>query len=586
MITLMCSFLSSQAQLIYDESENISTNNRHRLESELPIVTLKNGARVLGTYENSPEKKPTYFFKTIRYGEVPVRFGLPQMAKPWNDIYDATHYRNGCPQSLPFISYNEDCLYLNVWQPVNSSHHLKPVIVYFYGGGFEFGDINYFYTQLIDGSNFIDFGDLVFVSVQYRLGAFGFLYTGTERAPGNQGVHDMLLSLRWVKENIERFGGDPNNVIVYGESSGSIAISAMIISPLANGLFQRAIMSSGAINEFYAYSPENLLNYSKEVAKKCECPVDNLNHMVDCMQNKSASELANLRFSANIPAIMKAQMFPMMYGDKEGLLPERPSTMLKKGIYNSVDLISGFNYGEYGTIGLLINPELINGFKNYNIKDVKRLINNSIDSIKGISKYEDLKQKILDFYTKDMNENSSTAEVRRTIINLLSDGSIICPTYLFTQKYARALARNSSNRNQVFSYRFDHHSFYMNLLACLSWMGPCHGMELPIMLGLAVHPRYLSLFFTNEDERLSEKTMRTITHFAKNGEPGQYMDGKEWPKFMSIDSETGKNTNKIGKSIVWKQMVINSEHHLIITNEYVDHCRFWEPILFADDPIN
>ena len=82
---------------------------------ESPIVTLKNGARIRGINELVPGKKPMYFFRTIRYGEIRERFGLPQPVKQWNDIYDATYFRNGCPQNLPFISTEEDCLFLNIW---------------------------------------------------------------------------------------------------------------------------------------------------------------------------------------------------------------------------------------------------------------------------------------------------------------------------------------------------------------------------------------------------------------------------------------------------------------------------------------
>ncbi|XP_046916686.2 fatty acyl-CoA hydrolase precursor, medium chain [Dermatophagoides farinae] len=561
---------------------NKHSNNRSIYSwTSLPdrIVSLKNGARVRGKIDTSASNKGMYFFKSIRFGEVPVRFGLPKMARPWSGIYDATFSRGGCAQGLPFISRIEECLFINIWQPFdrnNLNFELKPVIVYFYGSGFNFGNINILSTQLFDGGRIADLGDCVFVTVQYRLGSFGFLYAGTDRAPGNQGVHDMILSLRWIQENIDRFGGDPRNVTVFGQSAGSMSISTMIISPLARGLFHRAIMRSGSINEYLAYSPENSLKNSKKFAKRMKCPIHNMDMMVDCLQNKSVEELTFKTLSFNLPAIFEGKQMFLMYGDKGGIMPERPSKMLAKGIYNPVDLISGFTYGELGTITTYILPELINGIRKFTYDDMKRLFRKSLMALQGPPDYI---RHIFNFYTKNLREYPANTELRRTLVDTLSDGIMICPTYLFTLKYAQMLSRNSSNTNRVYSYRFDHFSPYMMLVLCFRWMGPCHGADVPIMFGMAASPNLLPIIFTSTDTKISKQIIRTWVNFARHGKPGAHLDGLEWPEFRSTNQRFGDNKTQIA----WKQMIIDQPYRITINSNFY-RCKFWEPVLFPDNP--
>nr|XP_027195458.1 cholinesterase 1-like [Dermatophagoides pteronyssinus] len=524
-----------------------------------------------------------YFFRTIRYGEIPERFGLPQPVKQWNDIYDATYFRNGCPQNLPFISTEEDCLFLNILTPViystsSNKNHLRPVIFYIYGGALQFGNIKFILSKLYDGSHYVDFGDFIFVSVQHRLGAFGFLYSGNERAPGNQGIHDMILALKWVKENIERFGGDPNDITLMGLSSGSMAISTLILSPLARGLFHRAIMKSGCISDYYTYSPERMLNFSKEFAKLCDCPIDNPNHMIDCLQSKSINELVGVRLAINLREIFTGNIFLMMYGDHRKLLPERPSKMFANGNINPVDLIAGFTHGEQGNFVENFHPELKNGSQTMNIKDVKRIFDKISSSVPRMYEHND---KVFNFYTKNMNDNPLKSEVRLAIGHALSDSIFTCPTYLYTQKYARAIAKNSSNsKYKVYLYRFDHHSPYMMIMSCPSWMGPCHGADLPIMIGMAHYTRLLSFAFSATDRKLSHQIMKTFTNFIETGEPGNFIDNIEWPEFRSV-----QKTRNGQEKISWKQMVIDSKSRIIV-DAHIDQCRFWEPYLSVDDPIN
>ncbi|CAG2102395.1 unnamed protein product [Medioppia subpectinata] len=191
-------------------------------------------------------------FLGIPYAEPPVgkhRFAKPEpILKPFPNIIDATKLKYSCIQPpniyiKPELHYSEDCLVLNIWTPNTTA--LKPVMFWIYGGGLTMGSI---FQEWYNGSALAT-NDVVVVSVNYRLGPFGFLYGDREDAPGNVGLYDQLLALKWVRENAHTFGGDRDQITIFGESAGSWSVSAHILSPLSKGLFKRAIMESGALIE-------------------------------------------------------------------------------------------------------------------------------------------------------------------------------------------------------------------------------------------------------------------------------------------------------------------------------------------------
>ncbi|HTR54740.1 MAG TPA: carboxylesterase family protein, partial [Kofleriaceae bacterium] len=190
-------------------------------------------------------------FLGIPYATPPVgdlRWRVPQPPAHWSKPLEATAYGNECAQTLSYAgpSYDEDCLYLNVWVPPGA--HDLPVMVWLHGGAFIFGsggDKWYDGTQLASQ-------DVVIVTLNYRLGALGFMThpaldveDPTYRTSGNYGLMDQLLALQWVQDNIAAFGGDPKRVTIAGESAGSIAVSAQMASPLSKDLIAGAIGESG-----------------------------------------------------------------------------------------------------------------------------------------------------------------------------------------------------------------------------------------------------------------------------------------------------------------------------------------------------
>ena len=196
-------------------------------------------------------------FKTIPYAAPPVgarRWQPPQPAAAWDGIRDATSFGPRCLQGqifsdIVFTDLSEDCLTLNVWTPAKTAQDRLPVMVWIHGGGFQAGAGA---EPRHDGEAFARKG-VVLVTINYRLGVFGFLahpeLTGESdrKASGNYGMLDQVAALRWVRDNIAAFGGEPGNVTIFGESAGSFAVSGLMASPLAQGLFHKAIGESGAM---------------------------------------------------------------------------------------------------------------------------------------------------------------------------------------------------------------------------------------------------------------------------------------------------------------------------------------------------
>jgi para-nitrobenzyl esterase len=200
-------------------------------------------------------------FRGIPYGAAPtasLRFMPPKPPEPWKGIRDALAYGDQCPQVPPPpvavwaswarpVGESEDCLVLNVWTPGLRDRAKRPVMVWFHGGGYSVFNGS---APVYDGERFCKKGDVVLVTLNHRLNAFGYLYlaelAGEQfQDSGNAGQLDLVLALEWVRDNIEEFGGDPHNVTIFGESGGGGKVSAILATPAAKGLFHRAAIQSG-----------------------------------------------------------------------------------------------------------------------------------------------------------------------------------------------------------------------------------------------------------------------------------------------------------------------------------------------------
>src|SRR6516164_5621133 len=203
-------------------------------------------------------------WKGIRYAAPPIgdlRFRVPEPPQRWTEVADATFFGPACPQpTLPNIPLDlgapqdEDCLRLNIWASADTEPgDAKPVMVWLHGGAYVLGASS---QPLYDGRRLVSGGDVVVVTVNYRLGALGFLDLSSFNTPGrpfdsNIGLHDVLAALRWVRDNIAAFGGDPHRVTLFGESAGAGIVTTLLTSPAAEGLFTGAIAQSSPATSVY-----------------------------------------------------------------------------------------------------------------------------------------------------------------------------------------------------------------------------------------------------------------------------------------------------------------------------------------------
>ncbi len=221
-----------------------------------PVATTQYGP-VRGSVEDD-----ILVFKGVRYGAdtATTRFAAPAAPEPWTEVQDALAYGNSAPQpprttgiSLfdswlpdPAPDTSEDCLFLNVWTPALRDGGKRPVMVWFHGGGFTTGSGS---SNAYDGVRLAQRGDVVVVTVNHRLNVFGYLHLDAygEQFAGsaNAGMLDLVASLEWVRDNIEEFGGDPGNVLIFGESGGGWKVTSLMAMDAAKGLFHRVVAQSG-----------------------------------------------------------------------------------------------------------------------------------------------------------------------------------------------------------------------------------------------------------------------------------------------------------------------------------------------------
>lgn len=205
-----------------------------------------------------------------------------------------------------------------------------------HGGGFETGTT---FSIAYDSRYIVAYGEVIVVTINYRLGPFGFLHANTEGAEGNNGLHDQILALKWVQDNIEFFGGDKNRVTIFGESAGGMSVGGLLLSPLAKGLFHRVIAQSGAPNSYLgSEAKEKSLVKTKAVAERLHCPIDDNKKMIECL--RGANITAQMILDANPNARTNGETFIPIYGDT--LLPIRPAQAINERKWNEgLDVMFG-----------------------------------------------------------------------------------------------------------------------------------------------------------------------------------------------------------------------------------------------------
>ncbi|KAH9413256.1 hypothetical protein DERP_012966 [Dermatophagoides pteronyssinus] len=480
-------------------------------EEYAPIVHLRHG-KVRGIVRSVGDKK-IYLYEGFRFGDT-NRFEKPTMITSWpDDVYNATKLGNSCVQfmnqfALENITYeSEDCLFLNVYKPVTKNEKLLPVMVWIYGGGFQGGSI---FLSFYDSSYLASFGEVIVVAINYRLGPFGFLYGD---------------GLKWVQENIENFGGDPNKVTIFGESAGSMSVSALVQSPLAKGLFHRAIMQSGAGYLSYPLLRDNkqlALEKTKRLSEKLNCKNENIKHLLACLKMKTIEEIKNAALGDG-KEMMANELFQPIIGDD--VLPY--DIVQFKNDSNHVDLLYGITHDEGGMMVLMYFPELMDDKTILTMKQVHEKISGMLIQM-NMTNYSN---EIIHYYTNNLDA-SNIKEVRKMFIKLFTDFTLGCPTMLFGQR----IAQISEKVNNFYSYRLDRRGVAAIPMGCtFEWLGVCHGADIPYVFHNSM------LKNSSKDVQLSNDMIKAWTNFAKTGHPGT-MGSIEWRQVYENGQKSSAST--------------------------------------------
>jgi para-nitrobenzyl esterase len=314
---------------------------------------------VSGTTGNSADVR---VFRGIPYAAPPVadlRWKAPQPVAAWKGVRQATEMPHACWQTpyppaaaiyqskLPPLS--EDCLYLNIWTPAKSAKDKLPVMVWIHGGGFTRG---FGGSQAYDGETLARKGAVI-VTINYRLGVFGFFAhpalsaESGHHASGNYALLDQIAALQWVKKNIAVFGGDPSRVTIFGESAGAWSVNALMASPVAKGLFHRAIGESGG-----SFGPmKSLAEAEKEGEKLGRLLTPDVKPQTSESQAKSSADVITALREMSPQNLMKAYETEVVRVIVDGyVLPREIASTFSQGKQNDVPLIVGYNADEGTTL--------------------------------------------------------------------------------------------------------------------------------------------------------------------------------------------------------------------------------------------
>ncbi|KAK3746977.1 hypothetical protein QZH41_002529 [Actinostola sp. cb2023] len=482
------------------------------IESKDVIVQTKFG-KIRGLTrsfrQEDGKSRVVHVFRGIPYAQPPIkklRFEPPQPLHAWQpEVFNAQQFGNICPQKDGYFNYlyksikrvwpgfsskdvSEDCLHLNIYSPTRDSKSiLYPVLLYIHGGTYLLG------TPARDktpGHILPALNGIILVTIQYRLGPFGFLTTGDSVLPGNNGMLDQIEALKWVKENIVDFGGDPSRITIAGNSAGGSSVGLLILSPLTKGLFHRAIMESGVEFSPFAILPlEKAVKMSKIVADKLLCKTNDSQKMVDCLRNKDVSDI--LFYYDGFPGPVVDNYF----------LPDTPENLRKKGLDKNVSVVMGFTKHDGSH---MINPLKLRLPLNnvYFRKGIERTVQLHI----GIENHLVAKRMAdaLEFQYYPWHKVGDSKALLSGLIKLLTDYFIIGPTF--------KAANYHSKHSPTYVYRYGHLSKKSKKTLVSHSSNVDYGFGAPF-----ANITYQN--FSDEDRNVSHFIMTCYANFVKYGNP-------------------------------------------------------------------
>lgn len=461
--------------------------------SQQPEPVQVSEGLVQGAYENG-----LTVYKGIPFAAPPVgelRWKAPQPPAKWDGVKQTTKFAPAPMQGgNPPSGKSEDCLYLNIWTPAKSADEKIPVLVWIYGGGFSFGSTS---EPVYSGEKLAQKG-VVLVSIAYRVGALAFLAhpeltaENPNQVSGNYGLLDQIAALQWIRKNIKAFGGDPDQVTIFGESAGAISVSMLCASPLAKGFFHGAISQSGG--SFGPTRPTTYPGENMKTLKQAEADGE------DFLKKAGVSSIAELRK-------LDAEKLPGGFGMGNGwpivdgyVIPDDQCRLYEAGKYNDVPVLIGYNSDEGASFSREKTPEEF-------IANVKvRYGKFAADLIKAYP--------------------VGSASVPKTARDLSRDAAFGWQTWIW------ARLQSQTGKSKVFYYYFDQHPEYPEGSPQYGFGSP-HGQDVAFVFQNldASKPET-----SKTDLEISEAMGTYWTNFAKHGDP----NGNQlpvWPAFSDSNPQ-------------------------------------------------
>ncbi|XP_017774502.1 PREDICTED: esterase E4-like [Nicrophorus vespilloides] len=502
------------------------------LSNDEILVELDDGKLSGGQFSDRLGGK-FYAFQGIPYAKPPIgnlRFKAPQPADKWEGILNGSQEIKKCIQNELGKKFGEeDCLYLNVYTPEipKVGAILKPVMVYIHGGAFLEGSA----SMIRLGPDYLITEDVVIVVINYRIGALGFMNLENSDISANNGMKDQVMALKWVQKNIEKFGGDPNSVTIFGESAGAASVDLLMLSPLSKGLFQRAIAQSGsALADWVFGTKNNALPVAKYLGIQSTDPMKIANELRKVSYEDLFRAQQNTDWNIKISKLWNGGLIIEGNGP-DSFLPEHPQKILQSGQFNKVPLIIGFTNKE----GILI--QIMQHFTNTHYS-VRRTDDIPYSGSKG-------DENLIKNLETALNEEYFKEKIPKE----LTEDAIVMWSDIWFKGHIVNSAQLHSKHHDVYLYEFSLDSkmnfFKMLTEATAKYTGASHVDDLGYLFK---HNLSSDVEENSIEDTLIRKMVKLWTNFAKYGVPTRQEDD-------------------VLKGVIWKPTKSDQINFLNITNE-------------------
>jgi para-nitrobenzyl esterase len=460
------------------------------------VIVETGSGKVSGERRGAHERFLGIPFAAPPVGE--LRFRAPEPAASWSGVRGATEYSASAPQGVSALpgmavgAQSEDCLYLNVFTP-RADGGRRPVLFWIHGGGFTGGGAS---QALYDGGPLAERGDVVVVTINYRLGALG--YAHLPGADQNLGQQDQVAALRWTRDNIRTFGGDPEQVTIFGESAGGMAVSTLLGMPAAQGLFRGAIAQSGAAHN--VHSAESAARVAKQLGESLGMETLELAKLRALPVEKLVA--AQAKVLADRRAVALLAFAPVV---EPRTLPRPPLEAVRDGSARGVALLVGSNRDESKLFRMGSNTSVTHE----SLLSRTRAL---------LGRKEHRAETLVDAYRSARQGRAST-EPGELLDALESDRTFRIPAI-------RLAEAQRAQDPRTYMYFFTWES-----PARRGTLGSCHALELPFMFGTLGAPTMDRFAGKGSDaEKLSEQMMDSWIAFARGGSPN-HSSVPAWPVY-------------------------------------------------------